>query len=432
MFLKRAKWEFKLRILILGSGGREHALAWAVSQNPKCGRLFCAPGNAGIKEIATCVNLNIEDKNVIVEFCKKEKISFVIIGPEGPLAMGVSDALEYENILTFGPSSGASMLETSKAFTKEVCKIGKIPTAKSQVFTKESDAIDFLNSCELPIVIKADGLASGKGVTIAYSQKEALLAVKDLFGGKFGSAGDSILIEDFLEGEEASFFVLCDGQNILPIGTAQDHKRAFDGEKGPNTGGMGAYSPAPIISKIVEEKVLSSIIEPTIEVMNSKGLTFKGVLYAGLIIKNEDVKLLEFNVRFGDPECQVLAVRLGAQLLDLLLDCASGNLKKAKINWADDTAISIVIATKGYPDNYETGSVIKNLAAAESKNGVQVFHAGTISEKNKLLANGGRVLTITGRAKSLKAAREIAYKAVELIEWDEGFYRKDIGWRALR
>ncbi len=420
-----------MKILILGGGGREHALAWAVSQNPKCEDLFCAPGNAGIEKLATCVALNILDKNSVVDFCKKNKISFVIIGSEAPLEIGIADALESEEILTFGPSSKGSLLESSKAFTKEVCRLGKIPTAPSRFFNKEHEAIDFINASNLPIVIKADGLAAGKGVTIAASRESAFVAIKDLFGGKFGSAGKSVIVEDFLEGEEASFFVLCDGQNILPLGTAQDHKRAFDGEKGPNTGGMGAYSPATVISKVVEERILSLIIKPTIQIMNSKGIKFKGVLYAGLMIKNEQPTLLEYNVRFGDPECQVLAMRLGAQLLDLLLDCASGDIEKSIVNWANDSAISIVMASKGYPGNYEKGSVIRNVEAAEREEGVQVFHAGTINHNNELLANGGRVLNVTGRANTLKDARDLAYKAVQLIDWDEGFYRKDIGWRAL-
>ena len=421
-----------MKILVLGGGGREHALIWAIVQNPKCQQIFCAPGNAGTKKLAQNVNLNILKPSDIISFCKKIIIDFVIIGPEGPLLAGVSDALKLEGILTFGPSKAASILEASKSFTKELCRLGSIPTAASETFHNESSAKQYLRNCKFPLVIKADGLASGKGVIIAESEKMGLSAIESMFSGKFGTAGNSIVIEEFLEGEELSYFVLCDGKTLLPIGSAQDHKRAFDGDTGPNTGGMGAYSPAPILTKSLEKKILTKIIKPTINMMNSKGVPFIGVLYAGLMISKEEPYLIEYNVRFGDPECQVLMLRLGGQVLDILLDCAEQKLNQSKINWANDSAISVVMATKGYPGSYERGTVIKNTSSAEKISGVEVFHAGTVDSNGELLAVGGRVLNITCRDISLAFAQKKAYQAAGCINWEDGFYRKDIGWRGLK
>ena len=405
-----------MKILVVGGGGREHSLIWAISQNPKCQEIFCAPGNAGINTIAKQVILNIMRPAEVVAFSRKNYIDFVVIGPEAPLIAGLSDALKNEGILTFGPSKASSVLEASKSFTKEICNMGNIPTAVSETFYTLEDAENHLKTCKFPIVIKADGLAAGKGVIIAESNETALDAVQTILDGKFSVAKDPIVIEEFLEGEELSYFVLTDGKTLLPIGSAQDHKRAFDGDKGPNTGGMGAYSPARLLTRDLEEKIILKIIKPTIAIMNQKNLPFVGVLYAGLMIKNGNPKLIEYNVRFGDPECQVLMVRLGGQILDILLDCAEGKLAQSKISWANDSAISIVMASKGYPGEYSKGTTIRNIALAEKIDGVEVFHAGTKDNNGEIVATGGRVLNITCREQNL----------------DTGFYRSDIGCRGLK
>ena len=420
-----------MNILILGSGGREHSLAWAVNQNPKCDILYCAPGNAGISKVAQCIDLNIENSSDVLNFCLDKKIQFVIIGPEAPLAMGIADDLRANNILTFGPSASAAKLESSKAFTKGVCDSCNAPTAKYARFTELELAIEYVHEQGAPIVVKADGLAGGKGVIVAMTLDEAVNGLKDIFSGAFGKAGAEVVIEEFMEGEEASFFILSDGKNILPIGTAQDHKRVFDGDTGPNTGGMGAYSPAPIMTKDVTSKAISQIIQPTIDEMAKRGIPYQGVLYAGFMIKDGEPKLVEYNVRFGDPECQVLMMRLGAQALDAMLACAKGELNNYKLNWADDHALTIVYAAKGYPGTYEKGSNILGLDTISESTNIQVFHAGTKEEENNIIATGGRVLNITARGSSLKEAHRLAYETIEKIQWENGFYRNDIGWRAL-
>ena len=420
-----------MNILILGSGGREHSLAWAVNQNPKCDILYCAPGNAGISKVAQCVDLNIENSSDVLKFCLDERIQFVIIGPEAPLAMGIADDLRANNILTFGPSASAAKLESSKAFTKGVCDSCNAPTAKYARFTELELAIEYVHEQGAPIVVKADGLAGGKGVIVAMTLDEAVNGLKDIFSGAFGKAGAEVVIEEFMEGEEASFFILSDGKNILPIGTAQDHKRVFDGDTGPNTGGMGAYSPAPIMTKDVTSKAISQIIQPTIDEMAKRGIPYQGVLYAGFMIKDGEPKLVEYNVRFGDPECQALMMRLGAQALDAMLACAKGELNNYKLNWADDHALTIVYAAKGYPGTYEKGSNILGLDTISESTNIQVFHAGTKEEENNIIATGGRVLNITARGSSLKEAHRLAYETIEKIQWENGFYRNDIGWRAL-
>ena len=420
-----------MNILILGSGGREHSLAWAVNQNPKCDILYCAPGNAGISKVAQCVDLNIENSSDVLKFCLDERIQFVIIGPEAPLAMGIADDLRANNILTFGPSASAAKLESSKAFTKGVCDSCNAPTAKYARFTELELAIEYVHEQGAPIVVKADGLAGGKGVIVAMTLDEAINGLKDIFSGAFGKAGAEVVIEEFMEGEEASFFILSDGKNILPIGTAQDHKRVFDGDTGPNTGGMGAYSPAPIMTKDVTSKAISQIIQPTIDEMAKRGIPYQGVLYAGFMIKDGEPKLVEYNVRFGDPECQVLMMRLGAQALDAMLACAKGELNNYKLNWADDHALTIVYAAKGYPGTYEKGSKILGLDTISESTNIQVFHAGTKEEDNNIISTGGRVLNITARGSSLKEAHRLAYETIEKIQWENGFYRNDIGWRAL-
>jgi phosphoribosylamine--glycine ligase len=420
-----------MNILILGSGGREHALAWAVKQNPKCDHLICAPGNAGMAAVADCIAVDVMDNAAVLALCQAENIDFAIIGAENPLANGVADVLRAAGILTFGPSKAAAELESSKAFTKGICDACNAPTAAYAHFTDIAAAKAYVTEQGAPIVIKADGLAAGKGVIMAMDLQQALDGLDDIFDGAFGDAGAEVVIEEFMEGEEASFFILSDGKDILPMGTAQDHKRAYDGDKGPNTGGMGAYSPAPVMTDAITQKALDEIIQPTIDEMARRGTPFQGVLYAGFMIKDGQPRLVEYNVRFGDPECQTLMLRLGAQALDALLACAEGRLADAQIHWADDHAVSIVLAAKGYPGPYDKGSEIKGLDALPSDSKTIVFHAGTKLDGDKLLAIGGRVLNVTARGDSFKQARDRAYAMVDQIDWPEGFHRKDIGWRAL-
>ncbi|MCT8159837.1 phosphoribosylamine--glycine ligase [Pseudoruegeria sp. SHC-113] len=420
-----------MNILILGSGGREHALAWAVKQNPKCDRLIVAPGNAGIAAIAECAQLAAEDGGAVVTFAEENAIDFVIIGPEAPLAAGVADRLREAGILCFGPSQAAAQLEASKAFTKEICDASGAPTAAYARFTEAKPAKAYIKAQGAPIVVKADGLAAGKGVIVAMEEEDALAAIDDMFGGEFGAAGAEVVIEEFMEGEEASFFVLSDGENILPMGTAQDHKRAYDNDEGPNTGGMGAYSPAPVMTDEVTQKAIDEIIKPTVAEMARRGTPYQGVLYAGFMIKDGQPRLVEYNVRFGDPECQVLMMRLGAQALDLLEACARGELDSAQANWADDHAMTVVLAAEGYPGAYEKGSVIKGLDDLPEDSSHMVFHAGTAEKDGQIVANGGRVLNVTARGASLQEAHDAVYEMIGQIDWPEGFCRSDIGWRAL-
>ena len=420
-----------MNILILGSGGREHALAWAVKQNPKTDRLIVAPGNGGIAMVAECADLDILDSAAVVAFCEEQSIDFVIIGPEAPLAAGVADATRAAGLLTFGPSAAAARLEASKAYTKEICDACAAPTAAYARFTAAAPAKEYIRRMGAPIVVKADGLAAGKGVIVAMSEAEALAAVDDMFGGAFGAAGAEVVIEEFMTGEEASFFVLTDGINALPIGTAQDHKRVGDGDTGPNTGGMGAYSPAPCLSDTIAERAMAEIIRPTIAEMARRGTPYQGVLFAGFMIKDGQARLVEYNARFGDPETQVLMMRLGAQALDLMLACAEGRLDKARVNWAEDHAITVVMAAKGYPGDYAKGSVIKGLAQLPEDSSHMVFHAGTLLRDHQITANGGRVLNISARGDSLSEARARAYAMVAGVDWPEGFCRSDIGWRAF-
>jgi phosphoribosylamine--glycine ligase len=420
-----------VNILILGSGGREHALAWAVLQNPKCDRLIVAPGNAGIEQIAECARLDVDNPSAVCEFCSDESIDFIIVGPEAPLAAGVVDMLSNAGFLTFGPTKAAAELEASKAFTKQICDAAGAPTAAWARFDQADPAKAYIRDQGAPIVVKADGLAAGKGVVVAMDEATALSAIDDMFGGTFGAAGAEVVIEEFMNGEEASFFILSDGEHVLPIGTAQDHKRAFDGDEGPNTGGMGAYSPAPVLSPALQEKALTEIVRPTIAEMAKRGTPYAGVLYVGLMIENGQPRLVEYNVRFGDPECQVLMMRLGGQALDLMLACAEGRLAEAQVNWADDHAMTVVMAAQGYPGSYEKGSVIKGLDALPETSSQMVFHAGTTAQGGAITATGGRVLNVTARGATLQEARDRAYEMAAQIDWPEGFYRRDIGWRAL-
>jgi len=420
-----------MNILILGSGGREHALAWAIKQNPKCDRLICAPGNAGMAAIADCAALDISNGEEVCTFAAENAVDFVVIGPEAPLASGVADRLRESGFLTFGPSREAAKLESSKAFTKEICDACEAPTAAYGHFSDRQAALDYLANHPLPHVIKADGLAAGKGVIIAETRQQAVQAIDEMFGGAFGQAGAEVVVEEFMPGEEASLFVLANGLSAQAIGSAQDHKRAQDGDKGPNTGGMGAYSPAPVLTPEIEAEVMETIIRPTLAEMVRRKTPYEGVLYAGLMIHEGHARLVEYNVRFGDPECQVLMMRLGAQILDLLLACAEDRLDETSARFAKDHALSVVMASAGYPGNYEKGSVIEGLASLYSSSKAQVFHAGTERVNGQLRATGGRVLNVTARGKTLSDARDQAYEMVERINWPKGFYRTDIGWRAL-
>ncbi len=420
-----------MNILILGSGGREHALAWAVMQNPKCDKLIVAPGNAGIAQIAECASFDIEDGGEVVNFVAENAIDFVIVGPEAPLAAGVADRLREAGVLVFGPSQAAAKLEASKSFTKEICDAANAPTAGYGHFTDAEAAKAYIREQGAPIVVKADGLAAGKGVIVAMDLQTALDAVDDMFGGAFGGAGAEVVVEEFMEGEEASFFILCDGKTALPVGTAQDHKRVGEGDTGLNTGGMGAYSPAPVLSDEIAQKALDEIVQPTIDEMAKRGTPYQGVLYVGLMIKDGQPRLVEYNVRFGDPECQVLMMRLGAQAMDLMHAAAEERLHEAQVNWADDHAITVVMAANGYPGSYEKGSVIGGLDAITSDSKNMVFHAGTTEKDGQITASGGRVLNVTARGASLQEARDRAYAMVDAIDWPGGFFRRDIGWRAL-
>jgi phosphoribosylamine--glycine ligase len=419
-----------MNVFLIGSGGREHALAWKIAQSPQLTHLYAAPGNPGIGECAELVAVDPADHAEVVAFCRKARIDLVVVGPEAPLVAGLVDALDDAGIAAFGPSRMAAALEGSKGYTKDLCAEADIPTAAYRRFFAAEPAKAYVRSQEAPIVVKADGLAAGKGVTVASSRDEALAAVEACFAGAFGAAGASVVIEECLSGEEASFFALSDGQSVLPLATAQDHKRVGDGDTGPNTGGMGAYSPAPAMTPELIEETLSRIVRPTISAMARRGASFKGVLYAGLMLTTDGPKLIEYNVRFGDPEAQVMAVRLDSDLLELLLATAGGRLAEVKPRWSGDAALSVVIATRGYPGSYETGSEIKGIAAAEADDRVKVFHAGTALRDGRLVAAGGRVLNITARGPTIADARRRAYEAVDRIDWPGGFCRSDIGARA--
>lgn len=419
-----------MNILLIGSGGREHSLAWKISQSLHCDQLFCAPGNAGIASLAEIVVLDVENHAKVADFCKINTIGLVVIGPEAPLVAGIVDDLEKAGIQAFGPSAAASQLEGSKAFTKELCDEFNIPTAGFARFNNAPKAKRHVREYGAPIVIKADGLAAGKGVTVAMTNEEAFDAIDDCFEGAFGLAGAEVVIEEFLDGEEASLFALCDGHSAMLLGTAQDHKRAFDGDTGPNTGGMGAYSPAPILDQATIDDVMANIIVPTLAGMHSRGTPFHGILYAGLMLTKDGAELIEYNVRFGDPECQALMLRLKSDIVELMIAALEGDLLSTEAQWSDQAAMSVVMATKGYPGAYNKGSSIRGIENAEA-DGAVVFHAGTARKGDELTANGGRVLNVTAMGDSIKRAQQNAYAAVEKIDWPDGFYRHDIGWRAI-
>ena len=420
-----------MNVLLIGGGGREHALAWKLRMSPLLGTLYCAPGNAGIAAVAECVALDAGDHDAVVRFCKDKDIGLVVVGPEAALVAGLADDLEAQGIAVFGSSKAASQLEGSKGFTKDLCTEFGIPTGAYGRFRDAQAAKSYVASQPVPIVVKADGLAAGKGVVIANSRAEADAAIDACFSGAFGAAGAEVVVEEFLDGEEASFFALVDGDTALPLATAQDHKRVHDGDTGPNTGGMGAYSPAPIMTEALTKRVMDEIITPTVAAMKARGMPFKGVLYAGLMIENGAPKLIEYNVRFGDPEAQPLVMRLKSDLLPALIATAQGTLQGLTLDWHDDAALCVVMAAKGYPGAYEKGSEIKGLTDAAADPEVEIFHAGTKREGDRILANGGRVLGVTARGKDIQAAQARAYAAVDKIDWPGGFCRRDIGWRAV-
>ena len=410
-----------MKVLVLGSGAREHAMCWSLANSPLISKLICAPGNPGIAEEAQCINININNNDEIISLALKEKVDLVIPGPEIPLVNGIIDELNKVN-------KEASKLEGSKQFTKNICKLANIPTAESEVFTDRDEAIKYIKKNKLPIVIKADGLAAGKGVVIAQNEEEAITAIDNSFNGFFGEAGKTILIEEYLEGVEASFFALCDGVTAIPLANAQDHKRVGDGDTGPNTGGMGAFSPTPNLTESVNNNIIDDIIIPTLIEMDKRGSPFQGILYAGLMLTKDGPKLIEYNVRFGDPECQVILTRIKSNLFEAILAAVDHTLEKFHLRFYDEVALTIVMASNGYPGKYKTHSIIKGIADANNIKGIKVFHAGTTldSEKN-IVSNGGRVLSVTANAKNIEEARVLAYKAIDYIKWDDGFYRKDIG-----
>ncbi|MEM8689154.1 MAG: phosphoribosylamine--glycine ligase [Pseudomonadota bacterium] len=421
-----------MNILVIGSGGREHALCWAIAKSPLCDRLLCAPGNGGIADVAECVALDISDHDAAIALCRKNDIDFVVVGPEVPLVAGIADDLTAAGIKTFGPSAAAARLEGSKGFTKDLCARHNIPTAAYACFSEAEPAKAYAREQSAPLVIKADGLAAGKGVVIAQSLDEACETIDDIFAGAFGDAGAEVVVEEFLVGEEASFFALVDGKTALPLATAQDHKQVGDGDTGPNTGGMGAYSPAPVMSDALCQRTMDEIISPTVAAMADAGTPFRGVLFAGLMITEKGPQLIEYNVRFGDPETQVLMVRLKDDLVTLLLAAADGQLDHVSARWSDDVALTVVMAAKGYPGSYEKNTEIGNLAEAGAAETVEIFHAGTArSESGACLATGGRVLNVTGTGASVAEAQAGAYAAVDKVDWPAGFCRRDIGWRAV-
>ena len=422
-----------MKVLVVGSGGREHALCWAIAKSPKCERLYATPGNPGMDQIAECVNIGAENIQGIVDFARQEGIGFVVVGPEAPLVAGLVDSLETAGIKAFGPTANAAILEGSKGFMKDLCARFGIPTADYRRFDEPDAAKEHIHVHGAPLVVKADGLAAGKGVIICRNENEAHAAIDHIMTEQaFGKrAGAEVVIEELLEGEEASFFALVDGVHAVPLVSAQDHKAAYDGDEGPNTGGMGAYTPAPVVDQAMTDRIMAEIIEPTVKGMAAEGRPYKGVLFAGLMITADGPKLIEYNVRFGDPECQALMMRLKSDVLEALLACAEGRLDKVSLQWHDEAALVVVMAAEGYPGRYEKGSVIQGIDKAEGVDGVMVFHAGTARSNGQMTAVGGRVLGIAAMAPTVGEAQKAAYKAASRIDWPGGFYRRDIGWRAV-
>ncbi len=420
-----------MNILLLGSGGREHALAWKIAASPLAERLYCAPGNAGIAKECELVALDIADHPAVIAFCKSHDIDLVVVGPEAPLCAGIVDDLAAAGIKAFGPSKAAARLEGSKGFTKDLCKANNIPTAAGERFNDEESAKAYVQARQVPLVVKADGLAAGKGVVVPDSVGATITAIGDIYRGDLGQLGTKVVLEEILTGEEASFFALCDGETAIPLASAQDHKRVFDGDQGPNTGGMGAYSPAPVMTPELSRRAMDEIVLPTVRAMKAMGAPYRGVLYAGLMITAQGPKLIEYNVRFGDPETQVLMLRLMSDLVPALLASCDGMLKNFDLRWYPDAALTVVMAAKGYPGSYTRGSVIAGLDAAAAIEGVEIFHAGTKAEGDRVVANGGRVLNVSALGKTVAEAQARAYQAVDLIRWPDGFCRRDIGFRAV-
>ena len=420
-----------MNVLLIGSGGREHALAWKLAASPLLTKLYAAPGNPGIAREAECVALDIDDHAAIVAFARQMSVDLVVVGPEAPLVAGLSDRLREAGIRVFGPSQAAAQLEGSKGFTKDLCARHGIPTAAYGRFGNAPEAKAHARRVGAPVVVKADGLAAGKGVTVAMTLDEALGAIDACFEGAFGEAGAEVVVEEFLEGEEASFFCLCDGTTALPFGTAQDHKRAGEGDTGPNTGGMGAYSPAPVMDDAMTDRVMDEIVRPTMRGMAAEGMPFSGVLFVGLMITADGPRLIEYNVRFGDPECQVLMMRLRDDLLTLMSAAVDGQLAHISVRWRDEAALTVVLAARGYPETPEKGSVITGVEAAVASGDFEIFHAGTRVEDGRLVAAGGRVLNVAALGRSVAEAQATAYAAVDRIDWPQGFCRRDIGWRAI-
>jgi phosphoribosylamine--glycine ligase len=420
-----------MKVLLIGSGGREHALAWALSASPLLTKLYCAPGNAGIEAVAECVPIAAMDFDRLVAFAQEKKIDFVVIAPDNPLVGGLWDRFETVGIRATGPSMAGAVLEGSKGFVKDLCREVGIPTAAYQRFRNAASAKEFVDTLGLPVVIKADGLALGKGVIIAETKADAAKAIDFMFDGGFGDSSSEVVVEEFMEGEEASFFALSDGEEVIPLAGAQDHKRAFDGDKGPNTGGMGAYSPAPVLPSALEQVAMDKFIKPTVAAMAARGRRYQGVMFLGLMVTKDGPKLVEYNCRFGDPETQVMMMRLKSDLLTALIAMRDGQLRNLDLRWSDDAALTVVMATKGYPGDYAKGSEIRGLDRAAALDGVQIFHAGTARKDGKIIANGGRVLNVTAVAPTIAEAQKRAYEAVDLIDWPEGFCRRDIGWRAI-
>ena len=424
-------WLQPMNILLLGSGGREHALAWKIAASPLVTKLWCAPGNAGIAREAECVALDIADHAAVIDFCRRNAVDLVVVGPETPLAAGLVDDLARAGIKAFGPSKQAAQLEASKGFTKALCSEFGIPTGAYGRFTNAADALAYVHAKGAPTVVKADGLAAGKGVIVAPTLREAEDAITKMFDGAFGAAGTEVVIEEYLTGREISFFALSDGETAIPLASAQDHKRVFDHDEGPNTGGMGAYSPTPFVTDEIQAEIMAKIILPTVKGMKARGTPFRGVLYAGVMLMPDGPKLFEYNVRFGDPECQVLMLRMMSDIVPALLASCDGQLKNFDLRWFDEPALTVVMAARGYPGDYAKGSRIQGLDDAAKVEGVEIFQAGTISKDGHILANGGRVLNVCATGKTVAEAQRRAYRAVDRIRWPEGFCRRDIGWQAV-
>jgi phosphoribosylamine--glycine ligase len=420
-----------MHILLLGSGGREHALAWKIASSPLVTKLWCAPGNAGIAREAERVALDISDHAAVIDFCKRNTIELVVVGPETPLAAGIVDDLTTAGIKAFGPSKQAAQLEGSKGFTKTLCSEFGIPTGAYGRFTNAADALAYVRAQGAPIVVKADGLAAGKGVVVAKTLREAEDAIAMMFDGAFGAAGTEVVIEEFLSGREISFFALSDGETAIALASAQDHKRVFDHDEGPNTGGMGAYSPTPFVTPEIHAEIMAKIILPTVKGMKARGTPFRGILYAGVMLTPAGPKLFEYNVRFGDPECQVLMLRMMSDIVPAMLAACDGQLKNFDLRWFDEAALTVVMAAKGYPGDYAKGTRIEGLEDAAKVEGVEIFHAGTVSKDGVILANGGRVLNVCASGKTVTEAQSRAYEAIDRIKWPEGFCRRDIGWQAV-